>query len=65
MTHEEAMLAVLAGDNGPITARVFFARTMALLGETGDPERLARECGMEPGALLQAGESFRPTPRVI
>lgn len=65
LTTKDAMLAVLTGCGGLITAREFFARTMRLMNETGDPDQVARECGLEPDTLLRPGKAFTPTFRVI
>lgn len=65
LTTKDAMLAVLTGCGGQITAREFFARTMRLMNETGDPDQMARECGLEPDTLLRPGRTFTPTFRVV
>ena len=61
MNHKQAMLAVLTGAEEQITAREFFARTMRLMHETGDPEKVAMDCGLDPDQLIQRGENFNTT----
>ena len=65
MTHEQAMFAVLNGTKEPIPAKVFFERTMRLLGETGDPAQISRDCGIEPDQLVSKSDFFNPQLKSI
>lgn len=63
--HAEVMKAVLQAAKEPISARELFARTMRLMGETGDPDEIARKCGFEPDDIVYRGENFSPAIKLV
>lgn len=63
--YAEVMRAVLQAAKKPITVRELFVRTMRLMGETGDPDKVARMCGFESDDIVSQGENFTPAIKVI
>jgi hypothetical protein len=60
-----AMRAVIQATTGPLTVRELFVRTMRIVGEGGDPDKVARLCGLEPDDLVYVGENFEPAIKLV
>lgn len=64
-SHAEVMRSVLQASKEPITVRELFVRTMRVMGETGDPDKVARLCGFEPDDIVSKGENFTPAIKLV
>lgn len=64
MTHEEAIRPVLEEQMDGISARNLFERVMLLMNEYGDPDDIARKCGLDPDDLIKPGKNFRENPKI-
>jgi len=61
MTYKQAMLAVLNGITEPISVKVFFERTLRLIGwEDIDPEEVVKFSGLDSDSLVKPGPNFKP-----
>lgn len=63
---KKAMNAVIqsAGDEG-MNIVTLFERTMRLLGESGDPQQMALDCGYSLDDRVRAGTNYQPAIRVV